>query len=158
MLESWTGCPASAEVPYRRNQFHENHKNATTPGKPAALISEMNLDQFFMGYEETRPIFEALRSAIDDFGQVEVRVSKSQVAFKRDKAFAWAWIPGRYLKGRTAPLVLSLSFASRNESPRWKEIVEPARGRFTHHLELWSTADIDGQVRGWLEEAWQSAG
>ena len=44
-----------------------------------------------------------------------------------------------------------------NISPRWKEIVEPAPGRFTHHLELYFADDVDDQVRCWLHEAWESA-
>jgi hypothetical protein len=86
-----------------------------------------------------------------------MRVSKSQIAFCRSKDFAWVWIPDRYLHGRPAPLVLSLSFAERNNSPRWKEIVEPYPGRFMHHLELRSEAEIDGEVKGWIREAWEAA-
>jgi hypothetical protein len=41
---------------------------------------------------------------------------------------------------------------------RWKEVVEPARGRFMHHLELTEAGDIDDQVRLWLYEAWVEAG
>ena len=84
-------------------------------------------------------------------------MTKSQIAFRRRKAFAWVWIPGKYLRGRTAPLVLTFVFRSRNASPRWKEIVEPAAGRFTHHLELYRTEDIDEEVLGWLREAWDAA-
>jgi hypothetical protein len=39
----------------------------------------------------------------------------------------------------------------------WKEIVEPSPGHFTHHLELWSQADLDSKVRLWLNEAWLAA-
>jgi Domain of unknown function (DUF5655) len=59
--------------------------------------------------------------------------------------------------GWHAPLVLTLSLRRRDLSPRWREIVEPAPGRFTHHLELRSTADIDDEVRSWLQEAWAAA-
>jgi hypothetical protein len=118
----------------------------------------MTLDEFFSGYEESRRIFEALQAAIEPFGRVEVRVTKSQVAFRRGKALAWAWIPDRYLHGGHAPLVLSLAFPSRDDSARWKQIVEPAPGRFMHHLELRSEAEIDDEVRGWLREAWERAG
>lgn len=102
----------------------------------------MTLDEFFTGRGESRRIFGALHDAIMALGPAEVRVTKSQVAFCRARAFAWAWMPGMYL-GRGAPLVLTLSFARRDESPRWKQIVEPAKGRFTHHLELYSEAEID---------------
>ena len=117
----------------------------------------MTVDEFFSGYEEARRIFETLRAAIETLGSAEVRETKSQVAFRRRKVFAWVWIPDRYLHGRHAPLVLTLSFAMRNDSPRWKEIVEPAPGRFTHHLELYSETEIDNEVRGWLQEAWAAA-
>jgi hypothetical protein len=117
----------------------------------------MTLDEFFSRYEQSRPIFDALRAAIDALGPVEMRVTRSQVAFRRRKAFAWAWVPARYLRGKVAPLVLTLSFGVRSSSPRWKEIVEPAPGRFTHHLELYSSQDIDAEVRGWLKEAWEAA-
>ncbi len=116
----------------------------------------MTLDEFFAGHEDSRPIFEALRSAINDLGLVEIRVTKSQVAFCREKVFAWAWTPDRYLHGKHAPLVLTLSFRYRDASPRWKEIVEPARGRFIHHLELYSPTDIDDEIRAWLRAAWDA--
>ena len=116
----------------------------------------MTLDEFFSGYEFSRSIFEALRSAIEDLGPVEIRVTKSQVAFCRRRAFAWAWIPDRYLHGKHAPLVLTLGFCHRDPSSRWKEIVEPRPGRFTHHLELYSASDIDDEVRAWLHAALQT--
>jgi hypothetical protein len=115
------------------------------------------VDEFFAGYDESRPIFDALRAAVEAIGPVELRVSKSQIAFRRRAAFAWAWIPNRYLRGRRAPLVLSVSFAYRHPSPRWKEIVEPAKRRFMHHLELHAAADVDNEVCGWLAEAWTAA-
>jgi hypothetical protein len=117
----------------------------------------MTLDEYFAGEEDSRRIFETLHSVVDSLGQVEIRLTKSQVAFRRRKAFAWAWIPGKYLRGRHAPLVLTLSLKRKDSSPRWKEIVEPAPGRFTHHLELYSAADINAEVISWLEEAWVAA-
>ena len=117
----------------------------------------MTLDDFFAGQPDSRQIFEALRTAVDALGPVEVRVTKSQVAFRRRRPFAWAWMPGAYLHGKHAPLVLTLSLRRRDLSPRWKEVVEPYPGRFTHHLELRSAAEIDDEVRAWLQEAWAAA-
>jgi hypothetical protein len=118
----------------------------------------MTLDDFFAGKEEPRLIFDAVRGVVDAVGPSEIRVTKSQVAFRRRRAFAWAWMPGQYLGGRHAPLVLTVALRRRDPSARWKEIVEPRPGRFTHHLELRSAADIDGEVSGWLGEAWEDAG
>jgi hypothetical protein len=117
----------------------------------------MTLDEFFEERVESRQLFEALRCMVNAIGSTEIGVTKSQIAFRRRKAFAWVWTPGKYLRGKTAPLVLTLSLRSRDASPRWKEIVEPSPGRFTHHLELYSINDIDDQVRDWLRAAWMAA-
>lgn len=117
----------------------------------------MTLDEFFEGYEDSRPVFDALRQAIESIGPARLRVTKSQLAFYRRRGFAWAWVPAKYLRGKTAPLVLTLSLRARSASPRWKEIVEPSPGRFTHHLELSALMDIDDEVRGWLRQAWALA-
>jgi len=118
----------------------------------------MELDEFFAGQEQSRQLFEALLQAVEAIGPFDLRVTKSQVAFRRRKAFAWAWRPGQYLRGRVAPLVLTLGLRRGDASPRWKEIVEPYPGRFTHHLGLYASQDIDEQVRRWLREAWEAAG
>jgi hypothetical protein len=119
----------------------------------------MTVDEFFAGQEESRQLYEALWEMLQALGPVQARATKSQVAFRRrGKAFAWAWMPGKYLRGPAAPLVLTLSLRRRGASPRWKEIAEPYPGHFTHHLELHAASDLDEQVRQWLDEAWDAAG
>ena len=113
------------------------------------------LEEYFAGQEAAQHIFEALREKVKALGEVELKVTKSQVAFQRHRAFAWAWIPGKYLRGKTAPLVLSVALRRRDESPRWKEIVGPRPGWFMHHLELSSSNEIDEEVLYWLREAWE---
>ncbi len=113
----------------------------------------MTLEEFFDGQELSRQLFDALRAVIEEQGLVELRVTKSQIAFLRDKPFAWAWMPGKYLRRKAAPLVLSISLPGRDSSPRWKSIVEPAPGRFMHHLELYTIGEIDDEVRAWLQAA-----
>lgn len=66
-------------------------------------------------------------------------------------------MPGQYLRGKVAPLVLTVDLHRRNGSPRWNEIVEPQPGRFTHHLERHTASDVDAEVIGWLPEAWELA-
>jgi hypothetical protein len=125
----------------------------------------MTLDDFFRGRDESRRIFDALRAAVEAVGPVELRVTKSQVAFRKVPmqvrghrvAFAWAWMPDVYLGPGHAPLVLTVALRRRDSSPRWKQVVEPVPGRFTHHLELYSADAIDDEVRAWLAEAWQAA-
>lgn len=116
-----------------------------------------DLEEFFADFPISRPFFDVLARMVEAVGPADVKVSKSQVAFRRKKAFAWAWIPGRYLRGKTAPLVLSVSLPQRDPSPRWKEVVQPAPGRFMHHLELYKLEDLDEQVAEWLRAAWYTA-
>ncbi len=117
----------------------------------------MTLDEYFSGHDESKRLFEALRRTIDSIGPAEMRVTNSQIAFRRRRAVAWIWIPARCLRGSVAPLVLTLGFRHRDASPRWKEIVEARPGHFTHHLELYSNTDIDDEVCNWLRSAWTAA-
>ena len=115
------------------------------------------VDAFFAGYDASRELFDRLCRMVDSIGSADLEVTKSQIAFRRRKAFAWAWVPDRYLHGGHAPLVLTLALRRRDPSPHWKEIVEPRPGRFTHHLELHALTDIDDEVLGWLRSAWEAA-
>lgn len=117
----------------------------------------MTLDDYFRGFETSRPLFEALSGLVDSIGGAEVRVSKSQVAFIHGRTFAWTWIPDRYLGDGHAPLVLSISLPRRDPSERWKQVVEPATGRFMHHLEVFAASELDREVRDWLSEARSAA-
>jgi hypothetical protein len=121
------------------------------------ISTHISLEEYFKDAEESRLLFEALRATVEAIGAYQLRVTKSQVAFHRRRTFAWAWVPGKYLHGRGAPLVLTLALSHHDPSPRWKQVVEPRPGRFTHHLELYSAGDIDAQVCKWLEQAWQEA-
>jgi hypothetical protein len=117
----------------------------------------MTPDEFFTGHTLAQTLFEAVQKAVEEFGTAEIRVSKSQIAFRRRRNFALAWMPGQYLKGKMAPLVLTVLLPCRDGSPRWKEVVEPYPGRFTHHLELHETAEVDEEVEKWLRQAWEAA-
>lgn len=116
------------------------------------------MDEFFAGRDESRLIFEAVREAVAAIGPAEIRATKSQVAFRRRRGFAYVWMPGMYLRRDGAPLVLTVGLRRRDGSPRWKQVVEPAPGRFTHHLELYAPAEVDAEVSSWLREAWEGAG
>ena len=117
----------------------------------------MTLDEFFGDDVKARRLFDALSKEIGRLGKFTIRVTKSQVAFRGRKNVAVAWMPGKYLKASTAPLVLTLSFEAKDPSPRWKQVTQVAERRFTHHLELREVGELDTQVRRWLEAAWEAA-
>ncbi|MDF1522473.1 MAG: DUF5655 domain-containing protein [Trueperaceae bacterium] len=115
------------------------------------------VDAFFAGRPASRALFDAVRACVEAIGPFELRTSTSQVAFRRRVGFAYAWVPGDYVRS-DVPLVLTVGLRRRDPSPRWKQVVEPRPGRFTHHLELRAVAEVDDAVRTWLEEAWGAAG
>jgi hypothetical protein len=119
---------------------------------------EFTLDKYFEDNPDSRQLFDALHDRVLAVGPAEIRVTRSQVAFWRRKAFAWAWMPAIYLRRKAAPLVLTIALRRRDDSPRWKQVVESSPGRFTHHLELYSRDDLDDEIHTWLQEAWELAG
>jgi predicted transport protein len=118
----------------------------------------MTLDEFFFDNVLPKKLFEAVRQEVEAIGETTIRITKSQIAFRRQRSFAAVWMPEQYLKREAAPLVLSVFTKTQIKSSRWKEVVEPVPGRFTHHLELKDTGDIDEEVISWLQQAWEAAG
>lgn len=117
----------------------------------------MTRDEFFGEAGSARSLFEAVSVEIAQFGKVGIRVTKSQIAYRRKRNVAVIWMPGKYLKVPAAPLVLTMSFAKQDDSPKWKQITQVSPKRFTHHLELRRVEDIDSDVKGWLHAAWEAA-
>ena len=114
--------------------------------------------EFFVDHPLGLAVFSRLQDITADFGGVEARVTRSQVAFRCLRGFAYLWLPGRYLARPEAEVVLSIALHHRTESSRWKQVLEPAPGRWMHHLELHALTDIDGEVQRWLQDAACDAG
>ncbi len=115
--------------------------------------------EFFQGRPAARRLFSVVNDAVMAAGPSTMQVTKSQIAFRRKRGFAWAWTPDRWLRAEdAAPLVLSIALPRRVRSRRWKEVVEPRPQHFMHHLELRNVVELDKEVRGWVREAWEGAG
>ncbi|WP_309075551.1 hypothetical protein [Paenarthrobacter sp.] len=44
------------------------------------------------------------------------------------------------------------------DSPLFKEVVQPSADVLMHHLELHMETQVDDEVRGWTQEAFDAAG
>lgn len=117
----------------------------------------MDAADYFRGHSLALALHQKVATTISRIGPAQTKVSKSQVGFNREHPFAATWRASRYLGREQAPLVLSIDLRRRDTSPRWKEVVEPSPGHFTHHLELHSLAEVDDFVRARLTEAWEQA-
>lgn len=113
----------------------------------------MEPEDLFTGHPVALAVLDRVRAVLDAAGPLEIRTTKSQVAFRRARAFAWLWRPGQYLDGAVAPVVLSFALGRHDPSPRMKEVVHPSPHHWMHHLELRGVDEVDDEVIGWLVEA-----
>ena len=129
----------------------------TRPDSPPPAMQPWTVERFFEGAAPAYALFQAVERMADSLGPMEVRVSKSQVAFRRRRGFAYLWRPGMYVKS-TVPLVLSLPLPRNTASSRFKETVQPSPGIWMHHLELRDSSQLDDEVLQWMREAYDAAG
>lgn len=104
-------------------------------------------------------VYRHVRSVLADAGPVDVRATKTQVAFRRRRGFAYLWLPERTLGAQSAGIVvLSFALARHDPSARFKEVVRVSPRYWMHHLELRYPAEVDAEIEGWLVEAVDRAG
>jgi hypothetical protein len=114
-------------------------------------------EDLFEGHDDGLRVLREVESAVRALGEVEVRVTASQVQLRRRKGFAYVWRPGRYV-ANDVPAVLSIALDHDLGSPRFKEVAHPSPAVWMHHLEVWAVDEVDAEVRGWLAEAYDQAG
>jgi hypothetical protein len=109
------------------------------------------------GHPVAMSVYKKVRSCLADLGPFEVRTTKSQIAFRRRRGFAYLWLPGQYLKTPDAEVVLSIALGRHDRSARFKEVGHPATRHWMHHLELHGADEIDDEIVEWLREAAERA-
>jgi hypothetical protein len=114
-------------------------------------------EEIFSGSPLGLELLRAVERLLSTLPPSTMRATKSQVAFRGRRGFAYMWWPARYVKS-DVPAVLSIALPRRLASERFKEIVSPSPGVWMHHLELRSLDDLDDEVAGWLKEARKEAG
>lgn len=114
------------------------------------------VERYFAGAPDALGLYQAAERMAAEPGPHEVRVGKSQISFRRRRGYAYLWRPGVYVNS-PVPLVLSLALPRNLGSPRFKQVVHPAKGTWMHHLELTDSSQLDAEVRGWLLEAYEAA-
>ena len=119
---------------------------------------DADVEAFFEGHPHGLAVFRTARELVSAFGPAEVRVSKTQVALRRRRGFAYVWMPGRWLKKPDAEVVLSIAAGTELHSKRFKQVVHPANRVWMHHLKVRDLAQLDSEVAGWLRQAYEDAG
>lgn len=118
----------------------------------------MTPEEFFAGHPGALEVFDRVHEVCRGLGPVEVRVTRSQVAFRRAHGFAFLWLPGMYLDNPPVDLVLTIALGRHDDSPRFREVVHPSARQWIHHLVVHEPADVDDEVVAWVAEAADRAG
>jgi hypothetical protein len=101
--------------------------------------------------------YRVVRGMVEGIGPADVRTTKSQVAFRRGRGFAYLWLPVAWARRTEVEVVLSIALARHDDSTRWKQVAQPARDTWMHHLEVREVGELDAEVLGWLREAYAHA-
>ncbi len=106
---------------------------------------------FFHGNPDALILYETLFQQLDSaFPHASVKVQKTQISFYGRRLFAMVSLPRRK---RDPGLVVSFGLGHRVNSPR-VAAVQPYPNRWTHHISVTDRELLDGELLGWLEEAW----
>ena len=107
-------------------------------------------------HPEALPLYEALEGRIlAEVDGVRIKVQKSQITFYNRHLFACASFARVRRKAELPPcwLVVTVGLARRLDSPRVAVATEPYPGRWTHHVVISDSAEVDDELMGWVREA-----
>ena len=112
---------------------------------------------YFSGRPLELQLYQTLTERLDRrLPQTAVRVQKSQISFYGRHLFAAASVPVRRKKGWPEHcLMVTFGLFDRLESPRIAVAVEPYPNRWTHHVLVTGEEELDEELLGWLEAAYQ---
>ncbi len=121
-------------------------------------VERGSVEKFFADVPLGLQVYDVLTRLVDRLGPAGVRVTKSQVAFRRRTGFCWVWLPGMYLSRPGAEVVVSLALPREDQSARWKQVVRVA-GRTGCTTSRCTTPPTSTRSSpSWLREAYASAG
>ena len=115
-----------------------------------------NILLFFGQHIEALPLYEKLEDQIlMKIPEVKIKVAKTQISFSNKRGFAFvSFNPCRRAKERPAAwMTVSFGLGYRKEAERIDVATEPYPGRWTHHVMVGSTAEIDEELLAWIKEA-----
>lgn len=125
--------------------------DGTSAAKAKGATTDDVLDEIYSGAKaDLRPIHAALMAEIERFGEFEIAPKKGYVSLRRKKQFAMI---GPATKTQ---IEVGLNAKALAGSERLKE--QAPGGMCQYKVRVSDTAEVDGELLGWLREAYDSAG
>ena len=115
---------------------------------------------FFNQKPEAIPLYEAFEvRLLAELEGVIIQPQKSQITLKNRRVFgAVSFLAARKAKDRPNPYItVTLGLNRRLDSLRVDKASEPYLGRWTHHLVIGATDEIDDELMAWVREAYDFA-
>lgn len=118
----------------------------------------MNADSlfFFDKHMDAVPLYETLEKRIlKEIENVRIKVQKSQISFYNKHLFACVSF-AKVRKKKDCPasyIVVTFGLDHKLESSRIEIATEPYPNRWTHHLLIADTEEIDDELMAWIKEA-----
>lgn len=117
----------------------------------------MDTLQFFEVMPGALPLYEQLLELVrQTVGPFSIRVQKTQITWSNRYVFAcisFAKVRPAKLRPQTY-LVVTFGLDHRVDSPRIDIATEPYPHRWTHHVLISAPEEIDGELIGWVREAY----
>jgi len=121
---------------------------------------DANTLMFFDQHMDVLPLYQAFEEILfDSFSVVNKRVQKTQITFSNRHVFACvsfarvkrkAELPMRYM-------VITLGLPAPLDSERIAVKTEPYPGRWTHHIVVSTSEELDKGLLSWVREAYDFA-
>lgn len=113
---------------------------------------------FFREHLGALPLYETFEKEVLALGEdVRIKVSKTQISFSNRRNFAFvSFLPARRAKDRPENwITVTFGLDHRVDSPRIDAASEPYPRRWTHHVLVSAPEEIDGELMGWVREAYE---
>ncbi len=101
-------------------------------------------------------LYEAFRDCLlKSYPDIKIKVAKSQISFYNRHMFAMVSPPERRKKDWPEKfMMVSFGLSYKLDSPKVAVSTEPYPNRWTHHVIVEKTEDIDKTLLGWIHEAY----
>ena len=112
---------------------------------------------FFAGHEDALDLYMAFECCLySSFPMISRRVQKTQITFSNRHVFACVSFARVKRKKELPPgyLVITLGLPAPVNAERIAVRTEPYPGRWTHHIVISRTEELDEELLAWIEEAY----